>query len=140
MLLKVPARRAVAVAAVAVACGAGIAACSRDAAPAPTVTVTATATVTANPIDVIEDAIGDINTLTEFVMPDVTGLSLQDAQDQLQAVGSFLMDQEDATDQGRTQINDSNWTVCTQDPAPGTVHSKLAIVTLYSVKKDEACP
>lgn len=131
-------------AAVAMACAwaVGAAGCAGDGdpRPGPTVTVTATATVTANPIDVIEDAIGDINTLTEFVMPDLVGLNLQDAQNHLQDLGSFLLDQEDATDQGRNQVDDSNWTVCSQDPAPGTVHSKLAIVTLYAVKNDEACP
>ena len=133
-------KRIRAVTALGLACALAVAGCSQSPSPRPAVTVTVTETVSAGPVDIIEDALDDIDTLTEFVMPDVTGLSLQDAQDQLQALGSFLMDQEDATDQGRTQINDSNWTVCTQDPAPGTVHSKLAIVTLYSVKKDEACP
>jgi hypothetical protein len=111
--------------------------CAGDTAPGPTVTVTATATVTANPIDVIEDT---VNSLTEFVMPDLVGVNLQDAQDLLQDKGSFLMDQQDASGKGRRQIDDSNWTVCSQDPAPGAVHSKLAIVTLSSVKNDEACP
>lgn len=133
-------KRTRAVTALGLACALAVAGCSQSPSPRPAVTVTVTETVSAGPVDIIEDALDDIDTLTEFVMPDVTGLSLQDAQDQLQALGSFLMNQEDATDQGRTQINDSNWTVCTQDPAPGTVHSKLAIVTLYSVKKDEACP
>ncbi len=133
-------KRIRAVTALGLACALAVAGCSQSPSPRPAVTVTVTETVSAGPVDIIEDALDDIDTLTEFVMPDVTGLSLQDAQDQLQALGSFLMNQEDATDQGRTQINDSNWTVCTQDPAPGTVHSKLAIVTLYSVKKDEACP
>lgn len=133
-------KRIRAVTALGLACALAVAGCSQSPSPRPAVTVTVTETVSAGPVDIIEDALDDIDTLTEFVMPDVTGLSLQDAQDQLQAVGSFLMDQKDATDQGRTQINDSNWKVCTQDPAPGTVHSKLAIVTLYSVKNDEACP
>ena len=133
-------KRIRAVTALGLACALAVAGCSQSPSPRPAVTVTVTETVSAGPVDIIEDALDDIDTLTEFVMPDVIVLSLQDAQDQLQALGSFLMNQEDATDQGRTQINDSNWTVCTQDPAPGTVHSKLAIVTLYSVKKDEACP
>ena len=75
-----------------------------------------------------------------FTMPNVTGMVLQDAQDVLQSFGSYLMNQEDASGQGRTQLLDSNWQVCMQDPAPGVRVSASDLVTLWSVKLDEICP
>jgi beta-lactam-binding protein with PASTA domain len=75
-----------------------------------------------------------------FVMPDLVGLVLQDAQDQLQALGSHNLDQEDAAGLGRIQILDSNWMVCRQSPSPGTEVSLDGLVTLWSVKLDESCP
>ena len=75
-----------------------------------------------------------------FTMPSLVGVNLQLAQDTLQALGSYLMDQEDASGLGRMQINDSNWVVCTQDPAPGEVVEVATVVTLASVKLAETCP
>lgn len=73
-------------------------------------------------------------------MPDVVGMVLQDAQDALQALGSYVLDQEDASGAGRLQINDSNWTVCSQEPAAGEKVPVTTMVTLASVKLDEDCP
>ncbi|MFZ4487538.1 MAG: PASTA domain-containing protein [Candidatus Nanopelagicales bacterium] len=73
-------------------------------------------------------------------MPSVVGMILQDAQDLLQAQGSYLMDQVDATGDGRLQIFDSNWKVCTQEPAAGARLSSADVVTLSTVKLDESCP
>lgn len=115
--------------------------CSSDPEPRVTVTVSATATVTTGPLDGLEDQLEDaVDEATAFTMPDLVGKSLQEAQDELQALGSFLMDQEDATDKGRLQIIDDNWTVCSQDPEAGEQHSKLDVVTLWSVKNGEDCP
>lgn len=75
-----------------------------------------------------------------FVMPDLTGTNLQESQDRLQAMGSWLMDQEDASGRGRTQVIDSNWKVCSQDPAPGATTDPASTVTLRVVKLDEQCP
>lgn len=75
-----------------------------------------------------------------FTMPDVIGMNLQDAQDQLQALGSYLMDQEDASGKGRIQINDSNWKVCSQQPLAGEQVPTSTTVVLSSVKTDESCP
>lgn len=75
-----------------------------------------------------------------FVMPAVEGMVLQDAQDTLQALGSFLLDQQDASGMDRMQIDDSNWVVCSQDPAAGTESQLGAVVVLASVKLDETCP
>lgn len=73
-------------------------------------------------------------------MPNLVGMVLQDAQDRLQSMGSYLMDQQDASGQGRLQLLDSNWKVCTQSPPPGTALSLATVVTLAAVKLDEACP
>ena len=73
-------------------------------------------------------------------MPNVVGMVLQDAQDLLQSQGSYLMDQQDASGQGRIQVLDSNWKVCSQSPAAGRPLSASDIVTLRAVKLDESCP
>lgn len=75
-----------------------------------------------------------------FRMPDLVGENLQDAQDELQALGSFLMDQVDATGEDRWQLLDRNWYVCSQKPAAGKRVSLTAIVKLYVVKLEETCP
>lgn len=73
-------------------------------------------------------------------MPALIGVNLQLAQDQLQALGSFVLDQTDASGLGRVQLLDSNWQVCGQDPAAGTVVPVETVVVLASVKLDEVCP
>lgn len=73
-------------------------------------------------------------------MPRLVGKNLQDAQDQLQSLGSYLMDQQDASGLGRLQILDSNWKVCWQRPAAGKVVPLSTIVVLASVKLHERCP
>lgn len=88
----------------------------------------------------VDDQAADEVESETFVMPDVTGMVLQDAQDLLQSLGSYLMDQEDASGADRMQINDSNWRVCVQDPAPGVVAPTSTMVMLASVKLDETCP
>ncbi len=75
-----------------------------------------------------------------FAVPALLGMNLQDAQDTLQLSGSYVLDQEDASGLERFQVNDSNWYVCRQDPAPGTVVAVDATITLASVKMDEICP
>lgn len=74
-----------------------------------------------------------------FVMPDLVGMNLQTAQDTLQSMGSYLMDQEDASGLDRMQLVDSNWKVCVQFPDPGTEWAVDDVVTLSSVKLDENC-
>ncbi len=105
-----------------------------DASPA-----AAEATLTASPRSQTTDAAEPVAEET-FVMPEVVGKVLQDAQDSLQALGSYLLDQEDASGRSRMQIDDSNWTVCSQDPAAGVEVPLSATVLLASVKLDETCP
>ena len=73
-------------------------------------------------------------------MPDVVGMNLQEAQDLLQSVGSYVMDQQDASGADRAQLIDSNWKVCSQEPAVGADTPLDATVILASVKNDEYCP
>jgi hypothetical protein len=75
----------------------------------------------------------------KFTMPKVVGMNLQLAQDLLQSKGSYILDQEDFKGLNRFQINDSNWKVCKQSPAPGKSVPVSTVVTLYSVKLTEGC-
>jgi hypothetical protein len=75
-----------------------------------------------------------------FKMPNVVGQNLQLSQDQLQALGSYLMDQTDAAGLNRIQVLDSNWRVCAQSPAPGKTVPVATMVVLSSVKLAEECP
>lgn len=75
-----------------------------------------------------------------FVMPPVVGMVLQDAQDLLQAQGSYVLTQTDATGAERFQVLDSGWKVCWQDPAAGSEVDLAYLVDLGVVKLDESCP
>lgn len=78
-----------------------------------------------------------------FPMPDAVGMNLQQAQDLLQErSGNFLYysSSEDATDQGRMQLIDSNWLVCSQNITPGASVTADLNVIFYVVKDDESCP
>ena len=68
-----------------------------------------------------------------------SGANLQEAQDALQARGSFLLTQTDGTGQERFQMLDYNWKVCAQDPSAGTVTSLATLVELVAVKLSESC-
>jgi hypothetical protein len=78
-----------------------------------------------------------------FQMPDATGMDLQAAQDLLQdASGDMLYfsSSEDATGEGRMQLIDSNWVVCSQNVGPAETVTDDLNVIFYVVKDDEACP
>lgn len=71
-------------------------------------------------------------------LPDVVGMDLQAAQDEAQAAGFYVLDDQDASGQKRLQVFDRNWTVCSQEPEAGT-HPTDTPVTLYAVKDTESC-
>ena len=71
-------------------------------------------------------------------LPNLVGQDLQAAQDEAQAAGFYVLDDQDASGQNRLQVFDRNWTVCSQDPGPGT-HPTDTPVILYAVKDDETC-
>jgi hypothetical protein len=75
-----------------------------------------------------------------FAMPKLVGVNLQLAQDTLQSLGSYVLDQEDASGLERFQVNDSNWKVCSQKPKAGASVRIEAVVLLSSVKLAEDCP
>jgi hypothetical protein len=67
-------------------------------------------------------------------VPDEVGKNHQAAQDDLQAHGLYNLAEEDATGQGRMLILDRNWKVVAQSPAPGSMVSEDATITLKSKK------
>jgi hypothetical protein len=75
----------------------------------------------------------------KFRVPRLVGRNLQLAQDILQARGSYLLDQQDASGLGRLQLLDSNWVVCKQRPAPGVRVPVDRMVRLSAVKYGESC-
>ena len=80
----------------------------------------------------------------EFVMPDLRGLDLQSAQDTIQEIGVFFTTSSDLRG-SRLQVLDSNWVVCTSQPAPGTTVTGAegdleGTIDFGVVKRDETCP
>ncbi len=76
---------------------------------------------------------------TTAVVPEVVGLTLQEAQDTAQDAGFFSLSSADQSGQNRPQVNDRNWTVCSVIPAAGQEHPKKATVGFVVVKDDETC-
>jgi hypothetical protein len=76
------------------------------------------------------------NDAEDQLMPDVVCMDLQSAQDEIQDHGVFFSGSTDATGQGRMQIDDSNWIVVDQFPAPGIPIGE-ADAELYVVKFGE---
>ena len=52
-------------------------------------------------------------------LPNLVGKGLQAAEDEAQAAGFFALASHDALGRRRDQVQDREWTVCFQDPAPG---------------------
>ncbi|MEU1863724.1 hypothetical protein ABZ535_15750 [Streptomyces gardneri] len=65
-------------------------------------------------------------------------MDLQLAQDTAQAAGFYALASSDATGQGRMQVLDRNWVVCSQTPASGQQPTDIT-VTLLVVKDNETC-
>ncbi|MEV4109370.1 PASTA domain-containing protein [Nonomuraea sp. NPDC049695] len=70
-------------------------------------------------------------------VPNVVGMNLQVGQDTLQAAGFYVLDDQDATGQGRLQIYDRNWVVTKQSPASGSKVTTDTLITLYAKKIGE---
>lgn len=72
----------------------------------------------------------------------MTGTILQAAQDGIQQLTGnpfFVTFSDDASGQGRMQLVDSNWMVCSQEPAAGTPFTEETKITFYAVKIGEPC-
>jgi hypothetical protein len=79
----------------------------------------------------------------QWVMPNLVGSKLQQAQDQIQKLTgnpTFITFSHDATGQKRNQVLDSNWKVCSQSIAPGATFDKNAKIDFGAVKLTEQCP
>lgn len=78
-----------------------------------------------------------------WVMPNLVGRTLQQAQDAVQELTGFgitFTSSTDATGQGRAQVLDRNWVVCGQNVAPGTAITTSTSIEFAAVKLDERCP
>jgi beta-lactam-binding protein with PASTA domain len=80
-----------------------------------------------------EDAPGFETPARRGVVPDVTCMDLQLAQDKAQAARFTRTDVKDASGQGRRTVEDQNWVVISQSPPAGTKGSgrtRLALEVL----------
>lgn len=78
-----------------------------------------------------------------WAMPDMTGSNLQSAQDAMQALTGnllFFSTSTDLTGQGRAQVLDGNWRVCSQNIPAGTAFDASAQIDFGVVKNEESCP
>jgi hypothetical protein len=79
-----------------------------------------------------------------WTMPDLVGKNLQDAQDAIQLLTNnevFYTGSTDLTGQGRNQIMDRNWQVCSSTPSPGATFTKDTAIDFGVVRIDsESCP
>jgi hypothetical protein len=70
-------------------------------------------------------------------VPDVVGKDHQLAQDTMQAAGLYMLQEEDASGQGRMLLVDRNWTTVRQRPSAGKCVSEDTEIMLYAVKDGE---
>jgi beta-lactam-binding protein with PASTA domain len=81
---------------------------------------------------------GGTTSVTRGVIPDVTCMNLQDAQDTLQSAGFLNLASVDGLGQGRQQILDRDWLVTNQSRAAGSRPKLLARIVLTAVKYGES--
>ena len=78
-----------------------------------------------------------------WTMPDLIGTDLQGAQDAIQSASNgevFFSSSTDLTGQGRAQMIDRNWTVCSSTPPPGAAFTTTTEIDFGVVKDSESCP
>jgi hypothetical protein len=79
-----------------------------------------------------------------WTMPNLIGKDLQGAQDAIQSLtlgAVFFSSSTDLTGQGRAQISDRNWVVCTSTPPPGGTLTTETEIDFGVVRIDaESCP
>jgi uncharacterized protein HemX len=73
----------------------------------------------------------------DIVVPDVSGLDHQAAQDAMQGEGLWLLDEKDCTGQDRMLLFDRNWEVVSTDPPAGSHVTEDTTITLCSKKQGE---
>lgn len=78
-----------------------------------------------------------------WTMPDLIGVDLQGAQDAIQSESDgavWYSSSTDLTGQGRAQVVDRNWIVCTSTPAPGATFTTTTTIDFGVVRDTESCP
>jgi hypothetical protein len=78
-----------------------------------------------------------------WTMPDLIGVDLQGAQDAIQSVSDgevWFSSSTDLTGQGRAQVVDRNWIVCSSTPAPGSTFTATTTIDFGVVRDTESCP
>ncbi|MFB8407497.1 PASTA domain-containing protein [Streptomyces sp. NPDC055912] len=134
-------RRALVAPATAVLAAVALAACSPESSdPAPAQTATTRPTTEPAPApeatEPTEGATEEAPAAETAEVPNVVGMNHAEAQSLLRSKG-FMVNEEDASPEGRMILNNSNWKVCSQDPQPGA--TDVLRVAIYSVKLDESC-
>lgn len=80
----------------------------------------------------------------EWTMPDLIGKDLQGAQDAIQSLTDgqvWYTGSTDLTGEGRNQILDRDWVVCSSTPTPGATFTTGTDITFGVVRIDtETCP
>ncbi|MFD5397768.1 DUF3761 domain-containing protein [Streptomyces sp. NPDC127097] len=72
-------------------------------------------------------------------VPDYAGSNLQEAQDDAQGRGIYLLESRDLSVRHRAQMWDRNWQVCAQEPAAGSDMADTETLTFTVVKTGESC-
>ncbi|WP_328608755.1 hypothetical protein OG943_06415 [Amycolatopsis sp. NBC_00345] len=101
------------------------------------VTATQTVTDTAGPSAASVSPPPPPTASADIVVPDVSGMNHQAAQNAMQAAGLYNLREVDSTGRHRAMILDRNWCQTGQDPKPGTKVAVHAVITLYARKCDE---
>jgi hypothetical protein len=76
-------------------------------------------------------------------MPNLAGSVLQTAQDTMQRITgnpAFFTTSTDVTGQGRAQVLDRNWKVCSQSLAAKATFTVETVIDFGVVKLEETCP
>lgn len=71
------------------------------------------------------------------VVPDVSGMNHQQAQDAMQAAGLYNLREVDGKGLGRVLVVDKNWVQTGQSPAAGATVDPDTVITLTAVKYDD---
>jgi len=80
---------------------------------------------------------------SSWTMPNLVGTDLQGAQDTIQSLTHgkvWFSSSTDLTGQGRAQIADRNWIVCSSTPPPGAAFTARTTIDFGVVRDTETCP
>ena len=86
---------------------------------------------------------GTANADQSWTMPNLIGKDLQGAQDTIQSLTDgevWFSSSTDLTGQGRAQIVDRNWIVCSSTPAAGAAFTATTAIDFGVVRDTEVCP